>query len=77
MAVDWVHGKIVAGMLRAILNAEGEHITRIAGYVTDKLGATSEQALRRFASRVALQLGDECKVSLETIEGRRYLVFRK
>ncbi len=75
ISVDWVNGKDASLMIKAILEAEGTGICKILGYVTDKLGDASNPVLQRFGNRIATQMGSGWKVTIETIEGRRYLVF--
>ncbi len=77
ITVDWVSGKNACSMMKSILEAEEPGITRISGYVTDKLGAASDAVLQRLGNVMAGQLSGGWKAAMETIEGRRYLVFTK
>jgi hypothetical protein len=75
ITVDWVSGKNASSMMKAILDADGSDVTKISGYVTDKLGGASNAALQRLGNQMAAQMGCSWKAAIETIEGRRYLVF--
>jgi hypothetical protein len=75
ITVDWVSGKNASSMMKAILDADGADVTKISGYVTDKLGGASNAALQRLGNQMAAQMGCSWKAAIETIEGRRYLVF--
>jgi hypothetical protein len=77
ITVDWISGRNASSMIKEILDAEGPGVTRISGYVTDKLGGVSNATLQRFADRVAAELGGGWKVTIETVRNRRYLVFTK
>lgn len=77
ITVDWVSGTSAASMLKIILDADGAGVTRISGYVTDKLGRASNIVLERFGQRLAGQLGVGWKVTVEMIEGRKYLLFTR
>jgi len=77
ITVDWVIGKNTSAMLKEILAAEGLQITRISGYVTDKLGDASSETLQRFASRLAREIGLGWQAKIETVRNRRYLVLTK
>lgn len=69
--VDWVSGKNVSSMIKAILSVDGEGVSRISGYVTDKLGGLSNRSLYRFADHVARQLGGNWTITIETVRNRR------
>ena len=58
ITVDWVSGKEASSMMKSILNADGAGVSRISGYVTDKLGGASNAALERLGNRIARELGD-------------------
>ena len=75
--VDWVCGNDAASMIKSILDVDGQGITRISGYATDKLGRASDATLQRLADRVASQLDGGWKASIKEIVGRRYVVFTK
>jgi hypothetical protein len=77
ITVDWVNGRDAASMMASILEAEGEEVARISGYVTDKLGDASDDALKRLGRRMAARVGVEWTTTIQKIEGRRYLVFTK
>ena len=77
ITVDWVSGKNASSMMNAILDADGAGVTKISGYVTDKLGGASKAALQRLGNQMAGQIGGGWKATIEMIEGRRYLVFTK
>ena len=77
IGIDWVSGRDAAAMLKAIHSFEGEGVTCLCGYVTDKLGSASDQGLQRFGRMIAHQLGSPWKARIEVIEGRRFLVFTK
>lgn len=77
ITVDWVSGTNASSMMKAILEADGAEVTRISGYVTDKLGGASNAALQRLGNQTAGQMGSRWKATIEMIEGRRYLVFTK
>ncbi len=77
ITVDWVSGKNASSMLKAILNTEGNAVTRISGYATDKLGGASNAVLQRFGDSMAAELGGVWKATIETVGNRRYLVFTK
>jgi hypothetical protein len=72
-----VSGENASSMMKAILDADGAGVTRISGYVTDKLGGASNAALERLGSQMVRQLGGGWEATIEMIEGRRYLVFTK
>jgi hypothetical protein len=46
ITVDWVSGKGASSMMRSILDADGAGVTKISGYVTDKLGGASNAVLQ-------------------------------
>lgn len=75
--VDWVNGRDVASMLKTILAVDGDGVTKISGYVTDKLGRASSNVLLRLGNQIANHLGGGWKATLQTIESRRYLVLMK
>ena len=77
ITVDWVSGKHTSAMLKAILAAEVIQVTRISGYVTDKLGDSSGETLQRFASRLAHEIGFGWQANIEIVRNRRYLVLTK
>jgi hypothetical protein len=77
ITVDWVSGRNASWMLRSILEADGAGVTRISGYVTDKLGGASHQALQRLGNQMAAKLGGGWQMTIKMIEGRRYLVLTK
>ncbi len=63
--------------MKSILDADGAGVTKISGYVTDKLNSASNAMLQRLADHMARQVGSGWEASIEMIEGRRYLVFTK
>jgi hypothetical protein len=77
ITVDWISGKNASSMMKSILEKDGAEVTRISGYVTDKLGGASDAALQRLANQTANQLGGGWKGTIQKIEGRRYVVFTK
>lgn len=77
ITVDWVSGKNTSSMMRSILDADGKGVTRISGYVTDKLADASDAALQRFGNQMAAQMRGGWKASIEMIRNRRHLVFTK
>lgn len=77
ITVDWVSGTNALSMMKAVLDADGSGVTRISGYVTDKLGGTSNDVLQRFGDQMSGRLVGEWKATIEMIEGRRYLLFTK
>lgn len=77
ITVDWVSGTNASSMMRSILDAEGAGVTRISGYVTDKLGGASNAALQRLGDQMAREIGGGWKATIEVIEGRRYLELTK
>jgi hypothetical protein len=77
ITIDWVCGKNATSMIMAVLDCDGKGVTRISGYVTDKLGGETDAALQRLGGQMASQLGGGWKTTIEMIEGRRYLVFTK
>lgn len=77
ITVDWVSGKGAALMLKSILDADAQGVTRISGYVTDKLGQASNAALQRFGDRMARELGDGWKAIIEAKGDRRFSIFTK
>jgi YD repeat-containing protein len=77
ITVDWVSGKNASSMMKSILDADGTGVTRISGYVTDKLGRASNAALQRLGNQMAARMGGGWKATIETIRNRRYLVFTK
>lgn len=77
ITVDWVSGKNACSMMKAILDADEAGVKRISSYVTDKLGGASNAAPQRLGNQMAGQMGAGWKVTIEMIEGRRYLVFTK
>ena len=77
ITVDWMSGNDAALMIKTIMDADGAGVTRISGYVTDKLGGASDAALRRLGNQMTGQLGSGWKATIQMIEGRRYLVFTK
>ena len=77
ITIDWISGNNAAFMIKSILDADGVGVTRISGYVTDKLGGVSDEVLQRFAGQIAGHLGVGWKATIEIIEGRRYLVISK
>ena len=64
-------------MIRSILDADGAGVTKISGYVSDKLGDASNEALQRLGIRMSRELGGDWKATIETVRNRRYLVFTK
>ncbi len=77
ITIDWVSGNNASTMMKLILSVDGNGIAKVSGYVTDKLGSASDAVLQRLADQIARQVGSEWNASIETIEGRRYLVFMK
>lgn len=77
ITVDWVNGKGASSMMKSILEAGGAGVTKISGYVTDKLGDASDAALKRLGDRMARDLGDGWKAVIETRGDRRFLIFTK
>jgi hypothetical protein len=77
ITVDWVSGRNAASMMKVVLDADGKGVTKISGYVTDKLADASQPALLRLGDLVAGRLGGLWTVSTQPIEGRRFLVFTK
>jgi hypothetical protein len=77
ITIDWVSGKNASSMMKSILQADGTGVSRISGYITDKLGSVSSGALQRFGNQMASRMGGDWKVTIEMIEGRRHLVFTK
>ena len=77
ITVDWVNGKGASSMMKSILNADGTGVTKISGYVTDKLGSASNAALQRLGDRMARELGDGWKAIIEVKGDRRFLIFTK
>jgi hypothetical protein len=77
LTVDWVSGKGASSMMRSILDADGEGVTKISGYVTDKLGGASNAALQRLGDRMARDLGDGWKAIIEVRGDRRFLIFTR
>ena len=73
ITVDWVSGKNASSMMKSILDADGAGVTRISGYVTDKLGCAPHAALQRLGNR----MGAGWKATIELRGNRRYLVFTK
>lgn len=64
-------------MIKSILDAEGAGVTKVSGYVTDKLGDASDVVLQRFGDRLARELGDVWKAIIEVRGSRRFLIFTK
>jgi len=64
-------------MIKSILAADGAGVTKISGYVTDKLGDASNAALQRLGDRMARELGDGWKAIIEVRGDRRFLIFTK
>ena len=77
ITVDWVNGKDFATMLNAILAVDGEGVSTVRGYVTDKLGEASDSVLIRFARRVAFELDGDWNADLRPLGRKRYLVFSR
>jgi len=77
ITVDWVSGKGASSMMKSILDADGAGVTKISGYVTDKLGGASNAALQRLGDRMARELGGGWKAIIEVSGDRRFLVFMK
>jgi hypothetical protein len=77
LTIDWVNGKGASFMMKSILDADGAGVTRISGYVTDKLGDASNAALQRLGDRMARDLGDGWKAIIEVRGERRFLIFTK
>ncbi len=77
ITVDWVSGKNASSMMKSILGADGAGVTRISGYVTDKLGDASNAVLQRFGDRMARELGDGWKAAIEVRGERRFLSFTR
>lgn len=48
LIVDYVEGGGAASMLKRVLETEGADVRRISGYITDKLGNLSDEALLRY-----------------------------
>ena len=64
-------------MMKHILEREGAGVTRISGYVTDKLGEASNSVLQRFGDRLAREIGGDWKAIIEVRGNRRFLIFAK
>jgi len=77
ITIDWVSGKGAASMMKSILDADGAGVTKISGYVTDKLGDAPNAVLQRFGDRMARELGDGWKAVIEMRGNRRFLNFSK
>src|ERR1043165_9375725 len=77
VTVDWVAGKNTSAMIQQILDYEGSGVSKVAGYVTDRLGATSDEALQRLGTMLAQRLTGGCAATIQRIEGRRYLVLTR
>jgi hypothetical protein len=77
ITVNWVNGKGASSMMKSILDADGAGVTKISGYVTDKLGDASNAALQRLADQMARGLGGGWKAIIEVRGERRFLVFTK
>lgn len=59
-------------MMKSILDTGGAGVTKISGYVTDKLGGASYTVLQRLVDRMARELGDGWKAVIEVRGDRRY-----
>lgn len=77
LTIDWVEGKNTGSYIRSILNIEGEGVNRISGFTSRKLDDVSDKVLQRSGNILAVQLGDGWKATVEFIQGRRYLVFKR
>jgi hypothetical protein len=77
ITVDWVSGKGASSMMKSILHADGAGVSKISGYVTDKLGGASNAALQRLGDRMARELGDDWKAISEVRGDRRFLTFER
>jgi hypothetical protein len=77
ITVDWVSGTDASSMMNAILKVDGNDVTSISGYVTDKLGNASNAAVQRLGKRMASQLDGDWTSAIQSIEGRRYLKLKK
>lgn len=77
ITIDWVSGRHASSMMRSILDADGAGVSRISGYVTDKLAGASNAALQRLGGRMVREVGGNWRATIEIIEGRRYFVFTK
>jgi hypothetical protein len=77
ITVDWVSGKGASSMMKSILDADGAGVTKISGYVTDKLGGASNAVLQRLGDRVMKELGDDWKAIIEVRGDRRFLIFTR
>lgn len=77
ITVDWVSGNDALSLMKAILDVDGIGVTRISGYVTDKLGGASDTALKRLGNHLIRQMDGSWKAAIEKFEGRRYIVFAK
>ena len=77
ITVDWVNGKGASAMMKAILETDGTGVTKVFGYVTDKLGNASNNALQRLGDRMARDLGDGWNAIIEVRGNRRFLIFTK
>lgn len=77
ITVDWVSGKGASSMIKSILDVDGIGVTKISGYVTDKLGGASTAALHRLGARIAKDLGDDWKAIIEVRGDRRFFIFTR
>jgi hypothetical protein len=57
-------------MMKSILDADGAGVSKISGYVIDKLGGASNAALQRLGDRMARELGDGWKAIIVNFLGR-------
>jgi hypothetical protein len=64
-------------MMKSILDADGAGVSKISGYVTDKLGDASNVALQRLGDQMARELCDGWKAIIEVRGNRRFLIFTK
>ncbi|MEM6980100.1 MAG: hypothetical protein AAF539_10590 [Planctomycetota bacterium] len=77
ITVDWIRGTNESSMLKSALNEDGTGVTRISGYVTDKLGDASDDVLKRWGDRIARDLGKHWKPVIEMHGNRRCLILMK
>lgn len=77
LSIDWVDGGGAGTMLKHVLGAEGGSVRRISGYVTDKLGRLSDEALLRYGRQVAKQLGNGWTVTIRMDGTKKFLEFTR
>ena len=70
-------GKNASSMMKAILDADGAGVTKVSGYVTDKLGDASNAVLQRLGNQMAKDLGGGWRAIIEVRGDRRFLIFTK